>query len=165
MEQQEKTAQRIFFLGALAWCTGIIAAPFFESHGFHTLASILYELYGKICHQHSDSSLYFWGQPLAVCIRCTAIYWSFCFGCGILLFISHLSLKRNSVPPLWILYSVAALMLVDVFLSITHIHPSNTITRIVTGCLLGLTLPWYLFPIFTDAVTQQFSHKPQRIFQ
>ena len=165
MEHQEKTAQRIFFLGALVWCTGIIVAPFLESRGFHTLASILYELYGKICHQHRDSSLYFGGQPLAVCIRCTAIYWSFGLGCSILLFISHLSLKRNSTPPLWILYSVAALMLADVLLSITHIHPSNTITRVITGCSLGLTLSWYLLPIFTDAVAQQFFHKPQRIFQ
>ena len=54
----------------LLWCLAIVAAPLFE-------IDLLYRLFSAICHQLPDRSWFLDGHPLAVCIRCTAIYAGF----------------------------------------------------------------------------------------
>lgn len=62
--------ERTVLAAALLWCLAIVAAPLFEI-GF------LYRLFSTICHQLPDRSWFLQGHPLAVCIRCSAIYLGF----------------------------------------------------------------------------------------
>lgn len=56
--------------GSTIWCLSIIAAPLLNSAG-------IYAFFSHICHQDPSRSLHIFGEPLAVCIRCTAIYFAF----------------------------------------------------------------------------------------
>jgi uncharacterized membrane protein len=56
--------------GATVWCIGIVAAPLF---GW----SWIYTFFSHICHQDPARSWHVFGEPLAVCIRCSSIYAGF----------------------------------------------------------------------------------------
>ena len=56
--------------GSTLWCVSIIAAP--------TLGlPWVYDFFSRICHQNPARSWHLDGEPLAVCIRCTSIYFAF----------------------------------------------------------------------------------------
>jgi hypothetical protein len=61
---------RVLFLAAAAWCLAIVAAP-----AFHL--TLIYNFFSVICHQQAARSWQIAGEPLAVCIRCTSIYFGF----------------------------------------------------------------------------------------
>lgn len=136
------------------WCLGVLLAPVLAvvSPG---VSSALYSVYKPICHQIDDRCFHLDGAKLGVCIRCSAIYFSF--------FVSLLSyalFRRISSPSFpgraWILLAIAP-MAIDVFLSITGIHPSTLLTRSMTGMLLGLVLPYYIVPPLQEAVSELHS--------
>ena len=136
------------------WCLGVLLAPALAviSPG---ASSAVYSVYKPICHQIDDRCFYLDGAKLGVCIRCSAIYFSF--------FISLLSyplFRRVSSPSFpgraWILLAIAA-MAVDVLLNFTGIHISTPLTRTMTGMLLGMVLPYYLVPPLQEAVSQLHS--------
>jgi len=52
------------------WCTAVIAAPVFH------LDSV-YSVFSRICHQDPTRSWHVAGEPFAVCIRCSSIYFAF----------------------------------------------------------------------------------------
>jgi hypothetical protein len=56
--------------GSTLWCVSIIAAP--------TLGlPWVYDFFSRICHQNPARTWHLGGEPLAVCIRCTSIYFAF----------------------------------------------------------------------------------------
>ena len=55
------------------WCFAILAAPVWNM-------APLYMFFSIICHQQPARSWTIAGEPLAVCIRCTAIYFGFFAG-------------------------------------------------------------------------------------
>jgi len=56
--------------GATLWCLSIVAAPMLG-------LSWVYVFFSRICHQDPARSWSLAGEPLAVCIRCTSIYFAF----------------------------------------------------------------------------------------
>jgi len=56
--------------GATLWCLSIVAAPMFR-------LPWVYVFFSRICHQDPARSWHLAGEPLAVCIRCTSIYFAF----------------------------------------------------------------------------------------
>lgn len=147
----------IFLVLVVGWCSLILAAPLFQSYSGQTqsLATLLYRLFSRICHQLPERSFQLNGYPWAVCIRCSSIYGGFLL--GLLVFPLLQGLTKRDVPsPRWLLCACFP-MLVDVTLSLVGIHESNTGTRLVTGMLLGGAAPFYLLPPLVEAVTQRFS--------
>lgn len=57
----------LLWSAAAVWCGAILLAP------IAGLDSI-YAFFSTICHQMTERSWHLGGEPLAVCIRCTAIY-------------------------------------------------------------------------------------------
>jgi len=55
---------------ATLWCVSIVAAPLLG-------LPWVYSLFSRICHQNPSRSWHIVGEPLAVCIRCTSIYFGF----------------------------------------------------------------------------------------
>jgi uncharacterized membrane protein len=55
------------------WCCLILAAPLLREPS-------LYAIFSAICHQQATRSWHVWGEPFAVCIRCSSIYCGFFFG-------------------------------------------------------------------------------------
>lgn len=66
-------ARTLLIGGAAVWCLLIVAAPLFDLHW-------VYQFFAFICHQDPIRSWSLGSEPLAVCIRCTSIYFGFLVG-------------------------------------------------------------------------------------
>ncbi|HKY38934.1 MAG TPA: DUF2085 domain-containing protein [Polyangiaceae bacterium] len=83
------------------------------------------------CHRDPARTLHLLGVPLAVCARCSGIY--FGLGVGALLRPPHLSPRTLR---LWVALA-AALMIADVALETYALHQPWPLLRLTTGALLG----------------------------
>ncbi len=135
---------------AFVWCAAIIAAPILEKGGHSESAGLIYSFFSRICHQNDHSSFHYEGEKFGVCIRCSAIY--FGFFAGLLVIPLFGGFSRKIVPNGKLLIVILLPMLIDVMLNMTGIHYSNPATRIVTGFISGLALPWWILPEFIDAL-------------
>jgi uncharacterized membrane protein len=137
----------ILILTAL-WCAAIVAAPVLQLTGSQS-STLFYSLFSRVCHQFPDRSFLVSGEPFAVCMRCSSVYFGFLLA---LMLYPFLSSRRPGVPPPWLLLLALCPMAVDVALNVVGIHESTSWTRTVSGGLAGLILPFYLVPVLQDAV-------------
>jgi len=150
MEHNKRVYSVLVFLTAL-WCFGILLAP--ALHASHpAAASIVYSAYSPVCHQVDGRCFHLFEAKWGVCIRCSAIYFSF--------FLSLLSypmfhrLSSPSWPGRWWIALAMAPMTIDVLLNLAGIHHSSALTRMITGVLFGSVLPLYIVPPLLEGVTQ-----------
>jgi uncharacterized membrane protein len=112
-------AQPGLVIGAAVWCLAIFSAPVFD-------LGPLYAFFSSICHQLPDRSWHIHGQPLAVCIRCTAIYIGFLAG---LLFLEKPVVSRfMKAAAITGLQWLLALVILD-----------SELLRVTSGIVLGAT--------------------------
>ncbi|MGH2567065.1 MAG: DUF2085 domain-containing protein [Bacteroidota bacterium] len=128
------------------WCGSILAAPFLHNFSDQTtpLASLLYKFFARLCHQLDERSFHLAGEQWAVCIRCSSIYFGFLV--GLVLFPLVGRFPARTVPASWWLIGASLPMFLDVLLSVAGVHSSTDATRLVTGSLLGVALPFYILP-------------------
>ena len=104
--------------GSTLWCMSIIAAPVF---GWDSV----YSFFSKICHQDPTRSWHVAGEPFAVCIRCSSIYFAFTASLW-------LGLKTNVR---WLRLSIV-LMLCE--FALARLVVDAAFLRAVSGILVGL---------------------------
>jgi uncharacterized membrane protein len=146
-----KSSVRLYFfftILVLLWCIGIFAAPLLEYNGWIKSADMLYSFFSRICHQDDARSFHIYGEKIGVCIRCSAIYFGFLIGL-IALPLSNV-LKKN-IPAMGFFLFAFLPMVIDAMLNATGIHASTSMTRVITGALFGICMPWFVVPIFIDA--------------
>jgi uncharacterized membrane protein len=139
------------------WCAGILAAPFFLHSSAAGEARELYAFFSRVCHQQDVRSFHLCGEKFGVCIRCTALYFS--FFAGLLLYPVIRSLRHLSLPSYKLLLLIAAPMVIDVCLSFTGLVQSTTLSRVMTGSIFGFFAPWFIVPPLVEAVHQLKSKK------
>jgi uncharacterized membrane protein len=105
--------------GSTLWCLAIVAAPLFH-------LPWLYELFSRICHQDASRSLHLAGEPLAVCIRCTSIY----FAATAAIWLGLKSSVR------WLRVSIVLMLCEFVF---ARLVLDSAVLRSMTGILIGLS--------------------------
>jgi uncharacterized membrane protein len=88
--------------------------------------SWIYEFFSRICHQDPARSWQVWGKPLAVCIRCTSIYFAFTVSLW-------LGLRANQR---WLRISFLV-MICEVVIARTLFDAA--VLRSISGVLLGLS--------------------------
>ncbi len=156
MESNKRVYTILVVLTGL-WCLGILIAPALQvSHP--VVASIVYSAYSPICHQIDSHCFHLFDAKWGVCIRCSAIYFSFFL--SLLLYPFFRRLSSPSFPGRWWIALAVTPMVIDVFLSFTGFHPSTPLTRMITGALFGMVLPLYILPPLLEGVAQlrsQFS--------
>lgn len=116
----------------LMWCSTILIAPYLKSVN-HSNNIFIYFLFSKICHQIPERSFYFCGEKLAVCQRCTAIYFSFFLG---ILF--YPLLKKINTKRLRYFFYVSIIIIVIDFLFGYIGLLQNEITILISGSLFGI---------------------------
>jgi uncharacterized membrane protein len=128
-------------VAVLIWCGAIVMPPLAATSN-PLISSLGYRFFALICHQEDARSLHLLGYPLAVCARCTAIYFGFLFG----IMLSPLfSPGVASIPRLaWAIAVVP--MLVDVGADVFGIHASTPGTRIASGMFFGAAAALILTP-------------------
>jgi uncharacterized membrane protein len=134
------------------WCIGILVAPILKHAGWTQSAEMLYSFFARICHQDDGRSFHIEGEKIGVCIRCCAIYFGFFLGL-IALPLSR-ALKRKNVPAKGFFLFAVLPMVVDVVLNATGIHASTLVSRVITGTLFGMSMSWFVVPIFIEACLQ-----------
>jgi uncharacterized membrane protein len=137
----------IAFLAAL-WCAGVFGAPLLRHAGIGA-SEDLYAFYGRVCHQLDGRSWHVNGEPLAVCVRCSAIYSSFLVSVLAMLAFRP---RWSRVPSMIPLAVALSLMALDAALNIIGVAASTEVHRVITGSFVGLLLPWYLVPLLVEAI-------------
>lgn len=117
----------VLLVAATSVSLAIVAAPLLAlAQASRPLAEVLYSLFALQCHQAAGRTLHLAGEPLAVCARCTAIYFGLAGGS----FAALRSARLRSLA--WLLPVAALLLLLDVS------RDGTLATRILTGGLFGL---------------------------
>lgn len=150
-----KTSIRLYIIFTVLvslWCIGILAAPLLKHAGWMQSADMLYSFFSRICHQDDARSFHVDGEKIGVCIRCSAIYFGFFLGL-ITLPLSR-ALKRKNIPAMGFFLLAVLPMVVDAVLNATGIQASTPMTRVITGALFGMSMPWFVVPIFIEACLQ-----------
>jgi uncharacterized membrane protein len=138
------------------WCLLIVLPSLRgEIPALMDFSGLVYHFFSMICHQFDNRSFHIAGNKLAVCVRCSSIYFSF--------FVSLLLLPlfKKTTSPLRsrsILLLVSFPMVLDVVLNIAGVLPSSTVSRVTTGALFGAVLPLYVLPPLQEA-WQQLHHR------
>jgi uncharacterized membrane protein len=158
--KMKNSAIRIYSILAILaalWCIGIVTAPVLKLSTHDTSADGIYSFYSRICHQDDGRSFHLGEEKFGVCIRCTAIYFSFFV--GMLLMPLFKSFRKLLTPLPKFLIAAMIPMIVDVLLNDIGIHSSTTTSRVITGAFLGGTMPWYIVPLFIEASLQIINRK------
>ncbi|MCC6395542.1 MAG: DUF2085 domain-containing protein [Bacteroidetes bacterium] len=148
-------AYLVILAGAFLWCALIVAVPFLAhaGGGASFWADVLREPFHRVCHQLDGRSLHLWGEPIAVCSRCSAIY--FAFLAGTLLYPLFRDVRRPHAPSRALLILALMPMLLDVALGLVGIAEVTTSSRLVTGALFGLLIPFVVLPVALGAVSER----------
>lgn len=126
----------------------IVAAPVAYAHGYGALAFVIYRTFGYLCHQIPQRSFYIEEQPLAVCARCTGLY--FGFVAGVMIYPLVCSVRRTGSPArVWLLVA-AAPTVIDFALGFFGVWENTHLSRSLTGALLGAACPFYVVPGAVD---------------
>ena len=129
------SARAALILGTTVWCLAIVAAPIFHF-------TPIYLIFSAVCHQLPARSWHIDGEPLAVCIRCTAIYYGFLAGL--------LALSTPNARLLKIALAITAAEWLFAFV----IYDSEII-RALSGVLLGASAA----PIVRKGVEEMFARR------
>ncbi|MGB2959425.1 MAG: DUF2085 domain-containing protein [Bacteroidota bacterium] len=153
--------QRLTYLaiaiGAALWCALIALPPAIaaSSDSLADTAALLASFFRPVCHQIDGRSLTLFGEPLAVCARCSAIYGAFLL--GTLLYPLLRSVEKPVMPPRWLLIVALIPMLADAIPGMIGIHEVSTATRVITGAIFGAVLPFVILPAAIEGVGQLFT--------
>jgi len=141
------------FLGttgaSLIWLGGILLAPYLRSRS-SPWARLAYFVYSPVCHQIMDRSFSCFGQPLAVCARCTGIYLGFLFGLALYPFLR--GWRRLSLPSGRVFYLLSAPIVLDTAANFFRLWDTANAVRLATGIIWGTILPFYLITGIADLI-------------
>ena len=152
--------------GALAWCALILIAPVAASSVvYRPLASFVYAFFSPLCHQIGARSFYLFGQPLAVCGRCTSIYFGFLSGVLAYPLVRRSRIIAGSVQPGRMFLAIAVLpMLVDFALEAAGLYDSSNVIRAATGAWFGILIPFLIIPGAVEGISGLFARpKPPAV--
>jgi uncharacterized membrane protein len=141
-------------LGALAFLTLIVGAPVAAASSHGSVAGTIYAAFSKICHQLPERSFFIAGYPLAVCSRCTGLYFGFTL--SLLTYPLIRSLRITTPPDRKWLFLAAAPMVVDVGVNLLGIWHNTHSSRLFTGLLLGAVGVFYVMPGISDLALHAF---------
>ena len=148
------TAALVLFFVSL-----IVVAPLAHTHGYNSSAFVLYQMFGRVCHQIPERAFYLEGHPFAVCARCTGIY--FGFAAGILIYPLMRSVQRGDTPARKWLLLAAIPTLSDFALGFFGVWENTHLSRSLTGAVLGAVAAFYVVPGLLDLSRMSFRRQPK----
>jgi len=134
---------------SLIWLGGMLLAPYLRSRS-SPWAGPVYLIYKPVCHQLASRSLTCFGQPLAVCARCTGIYLGFLAGLGIYPFIR--GWRRPALPSGRVFVLISSPIVLDAAAHLLGLWDTSNAVRLATGIVWGTILPFYFMAGIADLV-------------
>lgn len=126
----------------------LFAAPLAASAGHDGAAATIYRALHVVCHQLPERSFHVAGHPLAVCARCSGIYFGFAAAALAYPLVRPLA-SADSPARAWLLLSALPLA-VDFALGFLGIWENTHSSRAATGALLGAATVFYVIPGLVD---------------
>lgn len=162
--EHSKQIYLILLFASLIWCLLILFPPILSNTGDtgKYISEIDYNFFGHICHQFEGRSLHLGEHKMAVCARCSGIYFGFLAG---LLSFSLLFKNINIKHPALFLFSISLPMVLDISLNYLGIHSSNLFTRTGSGLIFGILSTLIIYPTYQQAFNELFNkHKRGKIY-
>lgn len=147
LDDSIKSARLIysFFLSAVViWCSLILIAPLLAEFEHRFSSYLIYFLFSKICHQIPERSFFIFGKQLAVCSRCTGLYFGFLLGAILYPFIFKINRLRTPSPKY--LFIACVPIGIDIFIRFFHIAENTFVSRSITGLILGAVMTLFVVP-------------------
>jgi len=139
------------------WCLFIVVPPILAFISFSPSSG--YHFFSRLCHQDPSRSLFIFGHPLAVCARCSMIYFGFLTG----MIIAGFWYPEHMNFRLW--FSVIVFpMVLDVVLDLIGLHRTTMMTRVITGVIFGVGSGFLLTPLLAEGITALLSNGLRKIF-
>jgi uncharacterized membrane protein len=148
--EPRRTVLLTFLITAMAyslWLGGILLAPYLRSRS-SPWSGLAYAVYSPVCHQVAGRSLLCFGQPLAVCARCTGIYLGFLLGLGLYPLLR--GWRRISLPAGRVFIIVSAPIMLDTAGNFLRLWQTPNAVRLATGVFWGTILPFYFIAGIAD---------------
>jgi len=140
---------KIFMIGFCGLlCLLILSPPFLATHSYSASAALIYLLFSPICHQLPERSFHFFGYPLAVCHRCTGIYFGLFL--GMLLPAGKSPQFGSPLSRRLFVFCICIPMLLDVSLPSLGIWNGTPLTRFATGLIFGSSSAFLLALAFSE---------------
>jgi len=130
-----KKRYQLLLISVIIWCSLILAAPILAKLEHRFSAGLIYLFFSRICHQIPERSFFIFGKQLAVCSRCTGLYFGFLLGTILYPFLS--SWYRFRIPARKYLFMAGIPMAIDIFVRTFHIAENSFTSRFITGLILG----------------------------
>lgn len=151
MLQFKNTAKIAYFLVVflvICWNISIVYPAYCESKGNYLVAFLVRKVFSYICHQKAERSFFIWNAPLAVCARCSGIYFGLLIGSLIYPLIRNY--QNINLPPR--IYLIVALLptILDFSLGVLHIMENTYLSRALTGLIAGIVLAFYFIPAIVN---------------
>src|SRR5262249_26791053 len=80
IQQAQRAVYGLLVALALLWLAAIVLPAYWAADGELLSALIVRRCFSLVCHQMPERSFYLFGHPLAVCARCTGIYFGIAVG-------------------------------------------------------------------------------------
>ena len=134
-----------FFLSAIViWCSLILLAPLLAKFEHRFSSGLIYFFFSKICHQIPERSLFIFGKQMAVCSRCTGLYFGFLIGAILYPIIFKTNRIKTPSPKYLILACIP--IAIDISIRTFHIAENTFTSRLITGLILGITSLIFVVP-------------------
>ncbi|RLI85976.1 MAG: DUF2085 domain-containing protein [Candidatus Altiarchaeales archaeon] len=146
----KKRTYLIFLFPVLMWCFLIILAPYLMSIHREFAANLIYFLFSPVCHQLPERSFFLFGYKLAVCARCTAIYFGFLITS--LIYPLFKRIDNKETPGKWLLILSLIPMGLDGGIQLVTSYESTNQIRAITGGIFGIILPLYIIPVYNTII-------------
>ena len=109
-----------------------IGVPIAFAMGWVWVGDMLHDFLDRFCHQMPSRTLWLWGYPFGLCVRCLAIYTTF----SVVGF--RLVLRKSKPMRSPIAVSLVFPMFVDISLQLTGVWSGHNWIRGITGVLFGI---------------------------
>lgn len=158
--EHSKQIYLILLIGSLIWCLLILLPSLLGDAGDtgKYISEIDYNFFGHICHQFEGRSLHLAEHKMAVCARCSGIYFGFLIGVLVVPLFKNVRIKNIKYALVFILLP----MIIDIGLDFLGIHQSTLLTRSLTGLMFGFPSAILLYPSFEEAINELINQKERK---
>jgi uncharacterized membrane protein len=136
------------------WCGALLAAPLcaVDARLVTGPSGVLYGFFHLICHQIPERSFFVFGRQVAVCMRCSSVYFAFLLGTIIYPLVR--SIDHPAIPGRSLLLAAAIPLIADGLSLGFLLYDVNALSRTLTGFLFGIVLPFYIIPAAQQGISE-----------
>ena len=155
--RSERLTHAVILAGAALWCMLILAAPLSTATNAAPLGALVYAFFRPVCHQIEARSFHVCGAPLAVCARCTSIYFGFL--AGTIVYPALRGALRARASGRLLLAVALAPMAAEVLAEFAGISDFSNAVRAVTGAWFGICITAVILPGAAEGAAELFGRR------